>query len=288
MRWLITGASGQLGGYLLRELAASGEPIVAWSGSPRGPLFGVDLRPVDLANPDGVAAAFREARPEGIVHAAALAMVRDCYRDPERARQVNTRGTEILAELAAAAGARFVLTSTDLVFDGERGHYREDDPPGPLSVYGRTKAAAEGPTLAAGGVVARVSLLYGPTLVGRPAFFGEQVMALRAGKPVTLFEDEWRTPLSLETAVRALLAVARSDFRGVLHVGGPERLSRLEMGRRLAAYLGVDSSVIRVARREEFAAPEPRPRDTSLDSGRWRRLFPGQQWPTLEEALRQG
>jgi dTDP-4-dehydrorhamnose reductase len=245
------------------------------------------LWPVDLANPDRVAAAFREARPEIILHAAALAKVADCYRDPGRARQVNTRGTELLAELAAAAGARLVLTSTDLVFDGEHAPHREEDPPAPLSVYGRTKAAAEGPVLAVGGVVVRISLLYGPTLVGRPAFYDEQVAALRAGKTVILFEDEWRTPLSLSTAARALLGVARSDFRGLLHLGGPERLSRLEMGRRLAAYLGADASVIRAVRREDLPSGEPRPRDTSLDSSRWRGMFPGQPWPGLEEALRE-
>jgi dTDP-4-dehydrorhamnose reductase len=286
MRWLVTGASGQLGGYLLRELAAAGEAVIAWSGSTRGPLLGVDLQPVDLADAAELGAAFRQARADFVVHAAALAKVADCYHDPRRAEQVNTRGTAVLAELAAAAGARLVLSSTDLVFDGERAPYREDDPPAPLSVYGRTKAAAEGPVLAAGGVVARVSLLYGPTLVGRPAFFDEQVTAMRVGKAVTLFEDEWRTPLSLHTAARALLALARSDYRGVLHVGGPERLSRLEMGRRLAAYLGVDSGVIRAVRRDQVAAAEPRPRDTSLDSSRFRAFFPGQPWPTLEESLR--
>jgi dTDP-4-dehydrorhamnose reductase len=288
MRILVTGASGQLGSYLLRELSRRGAEVAAWSGARRGDLFGVPMRPVDLADADGVAGAFREARPAVVVHAGALARVADCHRDPSRAERVNTRGTAVLAELVAAAGARLVYVSTDLVFDGERGGYREDDPPAPLSVYGRSKAAAEGAVLAVPvGAVVRVSLLFGPSFTGRTAFFGEQVAALRAGRTVTLFADERRTPLSLGVAARALLDVALSDFTGLLHLGGPERMSRLEMGQRLAAFLGVDPSAIVAVKRDQVPAAEPRPRDTSLDSSRWRGLFPGHPWPAWEEALRQ-
>jgi dTDP-4-dehydrorhamnose reductase len=101
-----------------------------------------------------------------------------------------------------------------------------------------------------------------------------------------LFADEWRTPLDLATAARALAALARSDFTGLLHLGGPERLSRLAMGQRLAAFLGADPAPLVAARRAEVPAPEPRPRDVTLDSSRWRGLFPEQPWPAWEEAVR--
>jgi dTDP-4-dehydrorhamnose reductase len=287
---LLTGASGQLGAYLLRELTACGAAVTAWSGTRRGELFGVPLQPVDLADADAVADAFRRARPEVIVHAAAVASVAECHRDPPRARRVNVGGTATLAELAAAAGARLVLVSTDLVFDGESPPYREEDLLAPLSVYGRSKADAEAAASLAAprAAVARVSLLYGRALTGRPSFFDQQAEALRAGRPVTLFADEWRTPLHLATAAQALVALARSDFSGVLHVGGPERLSRLEMGQRLARFLGADPSVIVATRRADAPAPEPRPRDVSLDSSLWRQLFPALPWPGWEEALRGG
>jgi dTDP-4-dehydrorhamnose reductase len=287
-RILVTGASGQLGGYLLRELRRRDASVIAWSGHHGGTLFGYELRPVDLAQPEAVAAAFRQARPEVVIHAGALARVDVCHREPERAWQVNVQGTATLAELAAEAGARLLFLSTDMVFDGDRGGYHEDDPPVPLSTYGRSKAAAEPAVLATGrGLVARVSLFFGPSLVGRPSFFDEQMSALRQGRRLSLFADEWRTPLSILTAARALVALADSETTGLLHLGGPERLSRLEMGQRLAKHLGADPTVIRPARREEFPAPEPRPRDVSLDSSRWRGLFPAQPWPGWEEALRE-
>jgi dTDP-4-dehydrorhamnose reductase len=285
MRLLLTGASGQLGAYLLRQLRADGGEVVAWSGHDAGERFGTRLLPVDLADPDAVAAAFRAARPDVVLHAGAMARVAGCHRDPALARRVNTEATALLAELAAAAGGGLVFVSTDMVFDGERAPYREEDESAPLSVYGRTKADAEGAVRAAGGLVVRVSLLYGPGLSGRPSFFDEQTAALRSGRPLTLFEDEWRTPLALPAAAQALVGLTRSGVTGTLHVGGPERLSRLEMGLRLAEALGVPPTAVMAGKRDAAPGAESRPRDLSLDSTRWRGLFPHAPWPGWAEVL---
>jgi dTDP-4-dehydrorhamnose reductase len=287
MRLLITGASGQLGGYLLRHMSDAGRTALAWSRMPRPNLFGVELEPVDLTRPDQVAAAFRRAHPDAVIHAAALSNVAECYRQPKRARHVNVEATAQLADLAAGAGCRLVYVSTDLVFDGAHGGYREQDPPAPLSIYGRTKLDAESAVLATpSGVVARVSLLFGPSLVGRASFFDQQLAALRQRQPIRLFEDEWRTPLSLLTAARALIELADADYTGKVHIGGPERMSRLEMGQRLAESLAADDSALIRTRRGENPAPETRPSDTSLDSSLWRRLFPRIPWPTWSDAIR--
>jgi dTDP-4-dehydrorhamnose reductase len=246
------------------------------------------MRTVDFADLDLLTIAFRQTNPEITIHAAALSRILDCYRTPERARHVNSEGSAVLARLAAEAGSRMLYVSTDLVFDGERGGYREEDTANPLSVYGRTKHDAEAAVLSYPQHTAvRVSLLFGPSLIDRESFFDEQVAALRGCRSVNLFADEWRTPLSLATAADALVALALSDYTGLIHLGGPERLSRFEMGLRLAAHLGVDPSLVIAGRRAQAPAPEARPRDTSLDSSRWRRLFPQQPWPTYDEALRQ-
>jgi dTDP-4-dehydrorhamnose reductase len=278
-RLLVTGASGVLGGYIVRRLVEQGQPHVAWSG-PRSATG------VDLGDPSAVSASLRAASPAVVIHAAAMARLSDCHRDHERAQRINTAGTALLADLCAAGKARLVYVSTDLVFDGEHAPYRETDPPAPLSIYGQTKAAAEQAVLAhPGNTVVRVSLLFGPS-PGAPSFFDEQVRCLREGKEITLFEDEWRTPIDLPTAAHALVELALSDEDGLFHVGGPQRLSRLEMGRALARVYGYDSSLVRPIRRGSFPALEPRPRDTSLDSSRWRKAFPWIHWSNHDEALR--
>src|SRR5262249_19499919 len=145
--------------------------------------------------------AFRQARPDIVIHTAALTKVDECHHDPERARQVNTLGTATLAELAADAGARLVYASTDLVFDGAKGDYSEADEAKPLSIYGQTKLEAEHAVLAfTRHLVVRVSWLFGPSLNSGRNFFVQLLEDLPARRPTRLFQDEWRTPLRLATS----------------------------------------------------------------------------------------
>jgi dTDP-4-dehydrorhamnose reductase len=284
---LVTGASGQLGAYIVRELERQGTPLVAWGGpNATGEIAGAPVQTVDLGKPEEAACLFHAARPEAVIHAAAIARIDLCHSDPRQAERVNVTGTRTLVELCRQSRTRLVYVSTDLVFDGQRGGYQEVDPPSPLSVYGRTKAAGETPVLEyEAGAVVRVSLMFGPPVNGRPNFFQTQIRSLENRSPMTLFVDEWRTPLSFYAAARGLVAVAESDYCGLLHLGGPQRMSRYEMGQRLAAALGRDASVFRQARQADVPGPEPRPRDVSLDSSRFRRRFADVDWPGWNEAL---
>jgi dTDP-4-dehydrorhamnose reductase len=286
-RLLVTGASGQLGSYLLRSGRDSNLSLTAWSSRPNVELFGYRCQRVDLCNAGEVVRAFRAARPAVIIHAAALSSVGDCHRSPSRARQTNARATGLLAELADQQGARVTYVSTDLVFDGRKPWYRETDCPNPLSVYGRTKASGERVILRHPGHLAvRVSLLYGPTINGRPSFFDQQIHSIRSGASCKLFDDEWRTPLDLQTAADAILELAFADQTGLLHLAGPERLSRLDMGRRLARVLGIEQAAIEPVSRDDFPSAEPRPRDTSLCCDVWCEQFPSRTRPSYEQALR--
>jgi dTDP-4-dehydrorhamnose reductase len=200
---------------------------------------------------------------------------------------VNATATGTIARLAASAGARLVMVSTDLVFDGEDAPYGEEKIPRPASVYGSTKREGEILALACpGALVVRVALLFGPALGGRKGFFDAQVGALRQGEAISLFDDEWRTPLALDVAARSLVALARTEAAGTLHLGGPERMSRSEMGVRLARILGADESCILHTSRLSIPG-ERRVRDVSLDSTRLRPLVPGvAAQPGFEEACR--
>jgi dTDP-4-dehydrorhamnose reductase len=286
MRVLITGASGKLGTYLLSELQSTGHDVIAWSGGRRGTCFGCTLESVDLANPPQITAAFQTAKPDVVIHTAAQSSVGACYNDPECAQQVNVAGSKLLAELASTAGSRFLFVSTDMVFDGNRGNYCERDAVRPLSIYGKSKASAESEVLKHGEhAVVRVTLLFGPTLIERPAFFDEMVVRLRQQRKMQLFHDEWRTPLSLKTAGKLLWRTAESDVGGLMHLGGPERMSRLEMGERLAAHVGLSPSNLVSASIDSVAAAEPRPRDLSFNSGHWQSHFPNAAFPQYEDAL---
>ncbi len=285
-RILVTGASGQLGSYILHELWQRGLSATAWSRRPNVESFGYRCHQVDLCEVDQVVEAFRAAKPDVVIHAAAMSGVGDCFRDPTQARRTNNTASRLLAELAQRQPARFVYVSTDLVFNGEKQWYQETDCPAPLSVYGQTKAAAERAVLAhPQHLVLRISLLFGPALNGRPSFFDQQIQSLRTGTACKLFEDEWRTPLSLQLGAQGLLTAAASDVSGILHLGGLERMTRLEMGQRLAQVLGVDQQLCMAVRREDVTAAEPRPRDTSLNCDLWQQTVPHFTRTNYEESL---
>jgi dTDP-4-dehydrorhamnose reductase len=272
MKVLITGTSGLLGGYLVREGERRGDAVTSWRGSADG----------DLRDADAVKRFVERVDPDVVIHAAAMAFAGDCSRDPDKARAVNARGT---ANIVAAGARRLVHVSTDLVFDGEGAPYREDSPTSPTSVYGRTKVEAEQEAAqCSNSVIARVSLLYGPSLTKRVGFFDTQLETLRKGTPLALFDDEWRTPLSLRAAAAGLFAIAESSFTGILHVAGPERMNRWEMGMRIAKWLEIEQPAIEKKSRLSIAG-EPRPRDVSLDTSLFREKFPGIATSSLEDEL---
>jgi dTDP-4-dehydrorhamnose reductase len=284
---LLTGGSGRLGPYLVRELRQSPVTLQVWDG----PATTVPSVPgavaVDLDDPAAVVRAWQVARPTVVIHAAALASVDACLRDPGRAEAINVTATRHLARLARDAGAHLALTSTDMVFDGARAPYAPDASPQPLSAYGRSKAAGERAALdTLPCSIIRLALLYGPQLGTRPSFFDTQVAALRNGGPrMGLFTDEWRTPVDYATAARAVVDLAALRATGIWHVGGPERMSRWELGSQLAEHLQIEAPPFDPVSRLSIPGPEPRPADLSLDSHAWRDLCPHAPWPTLAEVL---
>jgi len=286
MRIVVTGASGQLGSYLLDQLVAGPHEVVAWSGSSTGSRAGLRFRPVDLGDEQAVTAALHEADPDVVIHAAAVSSAEAVHRDPTRGWAVNVSGTQLLAEWAARHDRRLVFTSTDLVFDGLKSWYREDDPAVPILDYGRTKRAAEPFVLAVPrGLVTRISLLYGPACSPREGFFDRAMASLRQGEPRTFFTDELRTPIDYFTAARILIRLGLSEVSGIIHLGGRERLSRFELMRRAAIALGIEPLLIRPNHRDDVPLAEARPADTSLDTSRLSKLLPDFERPVVEATL---
>jgi dTDP-4-dehydrorhamnose reductase len=271
----------------LQQLIEAGHQVTAWSGSEAGSRQGLALVPVDLADPARTASELAAADPELIIHAAAISSTEVVRKDLERGRAVNTQGTARLAEWCAEHGRRIVYTSTDLVFDGSRSWYREEDPAVPVLAYGRSKRAAEPSVLAAPrGLVARVSLMFGPSRSGRESYFDRTIAALRRGEPQTLFEDEFRTPLDLYSAAALLVRLAESDTCGLIHVAGSARVSRYELVRRVALALGIDPGLVRANRQADAQFPEPRPADVSLDTSRLAATFSEDRRLTIEEGVK--
>jgi dTDP-4-dehydrorhamnose reductase len=263
---LLTGATGFLGRRLAPGLAAYGRVVRA-----SRTVSGEDSVRLDLAEPESIRAAFDSVRPDAVVHCGAVAGPDDCERDPALAKRINADSARAVAELCGGSGARLLHLSTDLVFDGEKSWYTEDDAPRPISVYGRVKLDAEEAVLRAapGACVLRVASVYGRPLGTRSCFVDELRAALSKGEPIAAFTDQWRTPTAGDALADALLRLlADPDLDGVFHWGGADRVTRYESALALCRVFGYDPNLVRPARAADKSFVAPRPRDTSLDSSR--------------------
>jgi dTDP-4-dehydrorhamnose reductase len=283
----VTGAGGALGSVLMRVLSEErrrAQGMISLAGP--APDVGKVLR-ADLTDFDRLRDRLFALAPPLIVHLAAVSQPAAAYRDPDLARAVNVDATVQLLAVSEALGARFVYASTDLVFDGESAPYDESVATEPGSFYGRTKLEAECHVLAyRRGLVLRLPLLYGLPEVQRPPTFFETVLAaLQAGRPVRLLEDEFRTPLWLEDAARACAALAFGELTGVVHLGGPERLSRFEMGQRIVVATRSDERLLVPITRSQMPSTEPRARDVSLINARYEAHFGAPVGRSMQQAL---
>ena len=218
----------------------------------------------DLADADALRRAVLDARPDAVVHGGAMTNVDQCEREPDLAHRVNAVATGALAQAARESGARFLYVSTDYVFDGAKGRYREEDATAPLSAYGRSKLAGEREALAGhpDACIARTSVVFGPH--GKN-FVTWVVDELRAGRPVRLAEDQRVSPTLAHDLARSILALLESRAAGVWHAAGADALTRLEMGEAIARAFSLDRSLVHRARLDDIRWVAPRPRDASLD-----------------------
>ncbi len=238
-RLLVTGGSSYLGRHLVSlahaQQDADGAPrwhtVHTYFSNPLPDLAGG--RQLDVRQPEAVRALVDEVQPDVIIHTAGS------NQPAQTMDEVIRRGAENITAAAAACGARLIHLSTDVVFDGRNAPYTESDPPDPLHAYGAAKAAAE-QTVSAypDHVIVRTSLIYGLEEMDRGTSW--VVDALRAGREVTLFVDQMRNPVWVQTLSLACLELAELDYRGILHVAGAQRLSRADFGRRMLDWWQVE------------------------------------------------
>lgn len=260
---MVTGATGRLGGRVVKLLARSlpSHHLLA-TASRSNCSGGYAVASLDLRDRDAVIARVRAYRPDIVIHLGALASVEESEVEHRRALEVNALSTFALVEAADAVGAYVAYVSTDFVFDGEVGRYVETDPTHPVSHYGRTKRlgelGVESPHL-----VVRLPLLFGHSVNGTPTRFDLQIESLRRYSRLTAYDDEFRSPLSYSHASRVVVGLAARRYPGVVHVAGAERVSPLQLLRSYARVLDVQSVALTPASRLTAAGP-PRPRDVSL------------------------
>lgn len=256
-RILLTGASGGLGAALYAHLSPRHELIGLCHANPQP-----GLRELDLREPAPILALARDFRPEIILHTVGLTDVDLCDRDLEKALDINTR-TTLHARLAAeAVGARLIHVSTNDVFGGETGMYREDDPALPVNMYSHTKLMAEKMLYRCERALILRFTILSWYASGKTTFAAWLVNSLRAGKRVSLYTDQYNSPIYVSTLADWIERLFAAE--GVYHLGS-ERRSRWQTGVAIAEALGLDTSLIDTSSAAAAPAYAPRPLDVSLN-----------------------
>lgn len=265
MRVLLTGANGYLGSALLRSISAHRPEwdlhatffsIPPADGTP-------NAHALDLRDPQSVAHVMQEVQPQLIFHTAAL----NQSTDAQEMYDTNARGSAYMAREAHKHNARLIHLSSDVIFDGRRGNYSEDDTPNPITPYAVSKADAEKNVLAGGAnaVLVRTSLIYG----FRP--LDPRTRSVMRGEMPRLYTDELRCPVWVHNLCEALIELSEMDYRGVLHVAGTQPLNRYDFGIKLMRALHAPTDHLVPA--SSGQSPSARPLDCTLDVSRAQALL---------------
>lgn len=282
-RLLIIGARGFIGQRLAAVAEVNFEVILA---DLTEPARANEIK-MDITDPASVRDGFAAARPRIAVLLAAIADIDQCERQPELARAVNVDGAMHVAGQCAIAGARLIFISTAAVYDGSRHGYAEEDPPTPLSVYGRSKAQAEIEVKAIlpAAIFLRPALVLGFSNASQTnAMLNRLSGSLRVGEIVRVPDYEYRNPIDADTACIAIQRLAELDQAcGIYHIGATDSISRFELVCRLADKMGFSRALVE-AQREPLPGRAPRGFDHFLLTHRLRQAT-GIEMPTCDQVL---
>jgi dTDP-4-dehydrorhamnose reductase len=258
----ITGAGGLVGSYLVRT-ASRWAP--AWDAR------GLTRQDVDLTDETAVRRLWQEHQPAAVIHCAAISRPAVCEQNPELAMKINVGATALLASLASEVPLLFF--SSDQVFDGRQGWYVETDRINPVNRYGETKAAAEELVLSnPRHTVIRLALTAGTSATGDRSFVEDMRRSVAANLRLTLFTDEFRSPVPAGVVARAVWELIALKQSGLYHLGGAERLSRMEVGEALAMKYPELASRLQPGSVAAYHGP-PRPPDLSMRCEKIQRLL---------------
>ncbi len=270
MKVLITGSNGLLGQYLIQRLCSlPGYEVIA-TGRGQNRLKrqeGYQYESVNLADEAAVKGLIERHRPDAIVHAGAMTQADDCERNKDACWMANVTATRFLLQGAEKAGSFFLFLSTDFVFDGLGGPYREDDPVNPINYYGASKAAAERLVKQSKTewAIARTVLVYGMADDPRRTNIITWVKSnLEQKKKLKVVVDQWRTPTLVQDLAEGCRLILDKRAQGVFHLAGKDMLTPYDMAVQVAQHLNLDTRLFEKVDATSFKQPAVRPAKTGF------------------------
>lgn len=274
MRILVIGGGGQLGLKIIEQSKENHEIYATYLTRP--PLLSSSkIFLVDKTDKNLIQSLVKTIKPDVVIDTAAFHNVDNCETNKEQAHRVNVEGTKNVAEVCDAIGAKMVFISTDYVFKGNVGHYKETDVPSPVNYYGKSKLDGENAIKKAckNYCIARTSVIYSwfsthnaSTKSGKPLNFGMwATQKLGKEEPLNIVNDQYSSPTLADHLAQTLLKICEEDLRGIYHVAGKTRINRYDFILKMAEKMGYNPTLIKSVSSSSLKQKAERPMDSSLN-----------------------
>lgn len=271
-RILITGANGLLGQELVQKFGERDSYKLLATGRETAPRTRDtpphDYEKLDVCKADDIQRIFADFSPEYVINCAAMTAVDACETNRDECWRVNAEAVEQLAKACHSRGTHLIQLSTDFVFDGKNGPYRENDRPEPLNFYGKAKLAGENAARTAGvgkWTVVRTNVVYG-AVAGLPRMdFVEWVCNnLQKKKRIGAYTDQWRTPSYTHDLALGILRIVHFQKNGVYNLSGRELMNMYDFALSIAQAFDLDPKFIKPVLQNSDNQPARRPKHTGL------------------------
>ena len=269
-RLLIIG-SGLLGNNLAKIAVNEFTTSITYNEHPLD-IEGCKSYYLNIANRVDVTTLIQKLNPSYIIHTAALTNVDHCERDKRLAWNINVEGIKHIAEIARKINAKLIYISTDYVFDGNKGMYKEEELTNPIDYYGETKL--EGEKLVKNlrdCIIVRPSVLYGENPV-KLNFVSWVINELKKGNGINIVKDQFNTPTLADNLAELILELIEKEENGIFHASGSERINRYDFALRIAEIFDWDKGLIKPITSDQLNWIAKRPMDSSLDTSKISRI----------------
>jgi len=266
LKVLVTGSAGLVGQQVVKDLSNSHQVFSCYNESK--PEYGDSVK-MDLKNHEMISSILTEKKPDIVIHLGAMTGVDLCEKEKTSASEINTKATEIIAKECSKLNSFLVYVSTDYVFDGNLGMYKEDDITNPLGYYGESKLEGEKvvQNFSTNWCIARTSTPFGlhPTKKSFPMWVIEN---LQKQKQIDILIDQFTSPTYIPNLSRMLIEISERRITGIIHAAGASKISRYQMASMISDKLNLDGSLLKQISIDEMKWVAQRPKDSSLDVSR--------------------
>ena len=266
LKFLVTGSAGLVGQQVVKDLSKSNQVFSCYNESK--PEYGGSVK-MDLKNYEMISSVLTEIKPDVVIHLGAMTGVDLCEKEKTSASEINTKATEIIAKECSKLNSFLVYVSTDYVFDGNFGMYKEDDVANPLGFYGKSKLEGEKvvQNFSTNWCIARTSTPFGlhTTKKSFPMWVIEN---LQKEKQIDVLIDQFTSPTYIPNLSRMLIEISERRITGIIHAAGASKISRYQMASMLSDKLNLDGTLLKQISMNKMKWVAQRPKDSSLDVSR--------------------